>query len=325
MRFSNEILVLVAASVVAAASIAGCSDETGSGSSGSGAAAGAGSGTFPCSPKSTCSAVDKDCLGLVDNNGKNSFGLRMSELVLSKPAALTAGIVKQTVSTAVTPNLADCNVVGGATFNWLFQFDTDAGTIKTGGAKPVMDPTTGYSFLNEMIGGQLVQPVTYMATPDGSGKFATDALDLIVPIFLDLTATQVILLPLRQARLVSGTLSDTQNCVGKYNAEGLDPALSCVSDSENPTFVTGAELDGHITLEDADAVEIAVLNQTLCVLLSGDATQFGDTSSPKKCKRTNGVIDFKGDWCTATNTAGGCQDSVALGAKFAASSILINN
>ncbi len=52
-----------------------------------------------------------------------------------------------------------CNLDGSGTFSWLLQFDTTAGTLKTGGARPVAEPTTGYSFEEGMVaaGGEHVQ------------------------------------------------------------------------------------------------------------------------------------------------------------------------
>ena len=44
-------------------------------------------------------------------------------------------------------------------------------------------------------------------------------------------------------------------------------------------------------------------------------------------KRTNGVIDFHGDWCAATDAAASanCFDALAVNGGFAASSVAINN
>ncbi len=143
--------------------------------------------------------------------------------------------------------------------------------------------------------------------------------------------TTALLLPLHEARLINGTLSANKNCIGKFNAEGLSPDNSCIGDTDTPTFITGAEIEGYITLAEADEVAIDSLEQSLCVLLSGDPATYGDGGSPQKCKRTfDGmavVIDFKGDWCTSTNMPGdaSCADAVALSANFAASSVLINN
>jgi hypothetical protein len=274
-------------------------------------------------------AVDKECIGLVDNKGQMKFGLRMSELDLTAPPALTKGLVKTTVQGNVTPSVPTCNLNGSGTFSWLIQFDLAAGTIKTGGAKPVADATQGFSFVDDMVtqGGTTfhIQPVTYMAKPGSDGKFAiTQGSDLIVPIYLDAMGTQVVLLPLHEAKLDMGTLTSDNNCIGSYNAAGLDPANSCLPDDTHPAFLTAGSLSGYITLEEADNVIVSALSESLCVLLSGDAATYGDGMKPiQKCKRTNGVINFQGDTCS---TAGGtCKDASTLGANFAASSVKINN
>jgi hypothetical protein len=283
--------------------------------------------------------VDKTCLGLTDNKGLTKFGLRISELDVTSPKALTSGIVNTTVAGNITPNDKSCNLQGSATFSWLIQFDTTAGTLKTGGAKPATDPATGYSFDDEMLtqGTQMfhVQPVTYTGvTPDAMGKFTvTMGADLIVPIFLNAAGTSVVLLPLHQARLSTGTLSSDNNCIGTYNAAGLDPGQTCQPDSTHPLFNTAGTLEGFITLEEADTVIVSAINQTLCVLLSGSASMYGTpvtmgSTTTTVCKRdSSNKIVYQGAWCSGTNMAAtpSCADADDLKANFAASSILINN
>ena len=332
MRFSHLILGIAFGGFAIAGSTVGCGGNGGEGGSGPGggsnnSSSATGSTGFPCSPKASCVAADKECLGLVDN-ASGKAGLRMSHLDLTKPEALTKGVVKNVVLGAVVPNIPSCNVQGTATFNWLIQFDSATNKVKSGGAKPVADPTKGYAFLDETINGLAVKPFETDLTVGADGKFSMAmGVDLVVPIFLDAMGNSAVLLPLHQARLINGTLSESKNCIGKYNAEGLSPANNCLGDTTTPTFLTAAELDGYITLEEADGVEISSLGQTLCVLLSGDASKYGDGGTPNKCKRTNNVIDFKGDWCASTNKAAdaNCSDATALGAKFAASSVLITN
>lgn len=348
MRFSNVILALSGVGLSAAAALAGCGNgdmTTGSGgSSGSGVSTGThtttgtmattstGSGmSFPCSPKASCTAVDKACLGLVDNKGKTKFGLRMSDLVINKPAALASGLVASVVAGSVTPSLAACNLNGSGTFSWLLEFDLTAGTLTTGGAKPVADASKGYSFVNETVmqGGKsfMIQPVSYPVKPDAGGNFDVKmGADLLVPIYLDAAATMVVILPLKQGKLSMGTLSASQNCIGTYNAKGLDPANSCLPDAQHPLFVTGSQLNGLITLEDADTVIISSLNESLCVALSGNGAMYGmkNAAGTTVCKRDASMkILFQGDSCSMAGSM--CTDSVALGANFAASSVKVNN
>jgi hypothetical protein len=284
--------------------------------------------------------VDKTCLGLTDNKGLTKFGLRMNELDVTSPHALTAGIINTTVSMNVWPTDATCNLQGAGTFSWLLQFDTAAGTLKTGGAKPAATPSQGYTFDDEtlMQAGQPfhVQPVTYTGiTPDAMGNFAvTMGQDLIIPIFLNAAGTSVVLLPLHKARLTTGQLSSNNNCIGTYNVAGLDPSMTCQPMGSDPLFNSAGKLDGYITLEEADTVVVtAAANDTLCVLLSGNATMYStpvmrNGSTVNACTRdSSGKIMYQGGWCASTNmaAAAGCADADELAANFAASSILINN
>ena len=290
-----------------------------------------------CAPKASCQAADKACLGLVDNTGLTKFSLRMSQMEITAPAALSSGIVRATVVDSVTPNNKPCNLSGTATFSWLLQFDTASATLKTGGAKPVMDATQGYAFDDEMIaqGAKTfhVQPISYQSIkPDASGSFAvTKGQDLVMPVFLNDTGTSVLLLPLHEARITMGTLSRNQNCIGTYNAAGLEPVNSCQPDGTHPQFLSGGKLDGYITLEEADTVVVSAISQSLCVLLSGNAAMYGMTpngANTAVCKRDEGgKILYQGNWCATTNmaAAGGCADAEPLTANFAASSIKINN
>jgi hypothetical protein len=331
MRFAKLMLGVVGVGTMATTAVVGCSSTNNGGGTGATATT-----TALCAPKPSCLAADKTCLGLVDNSGKTKLGLRMAELDVTSPKALTSGIVKTTVAGNVTPNNKACNLDGAATFSWLLQFDTAAGTLKTGGAKPVTDATKGYSFDDEMItqGAKTfhVQPITLMAKPDAMGAFSiTAGQDLIVPIFLNDTGTSVVLLPLHQARLVSGTLSSNNNCIGTYNAVGLDPANSCQPDDTHPQFTDAGKLDGYITLEEADTVIVSAISQSLCVLLSGNASMYGMTpagTTNAVCKRDAGnKILYQGGWCAGTNAAAaaGCADAEQLTGNFAANSVLINN
>ena len=76
-------------------------------------------------------------------------------------------------------------------------------------------------------------------------------------------------------------------------------------------------------LEEADTVVVDAIGQSLCVILSGDAATYGDGGTPTKCKRTNGKINFQGDWCAASNNMA-CTDSAHLTANFSASGVKAN-
>jgi hypothetical protein len=275
--------------------------------------------------------VKSDCIALEDYSASKTPVLRMAQLTMTKPDALAgSGVVPKVVANAVTMNLPACFLEGGGTFSWLLQFDETTGKLKTGGAKPVDDPSAGYAFVDEMLkqGDQTfhVAPIELDAAVGADGTFAAaKGIDLIVPIYLDAAATSIVLLPLKQA-VLKGMLSADNNCIGKFNSDTLQQDNNCLSDSTHPAFTTGATLEGFITLEDSDTVALTTPPETLCVLLSGDADVYGDGSSPlNKCKRdaaTKKVV-FKGDWCSTTNAAAtaDCADSVKLGGEFAASAV----
>jgi hypothetical protein len=341
MRFTKMILGLSTAGAMAMAFTVGCGSSTtqgGGGNTSTGSGGNTGT-TSACTQPTDCSlnnckcaAADFECAGLVDNKGQTKFGLRMSQLDITAPGALSSGLVAGIVATAVGPSDANCYLDGKGTFSWLLQFDTAAKTLKTGGAKPVDDATAGYSFIDETISAVHVAPITFDNVTVGTdGAFATaTGLDLYVPIYID--ATTVVILPLKAAKFSSGYLSSTQSCIGKFNAAGLDPAGGCLPDSQNPSFITsgantGAKLDGMITLEDADKVMVTSAKQSLCYLLAGSDPQYGvsDGSNPPNmlCKRDSaGKIIFAGDSCAS---GAGCTDAMKLSATFAAASVKINN
>ena len=342
MRLSNVILVLSLGGVGAAGALVGCGSDTATGATststggeGGSASTSTGSNTTsggdPCSPAASCPQVTSSkCIALADNSAAKQFTLRMANLTLTAPPSLTKGLVKGVVQNGVTMNLTSCNLNGGGTFSWLLQFDTVTGMLKTGGGKPADDPTKGYSFVDETImqGGKSfkITPFT-TAAPIKAGAFAIAmGQDVIVPVYLDLKASAVVLLPLHKAKL-TGTISADNNCIGKYNSKGLVPMGSCLSDATHPSFIgtdgkadSDGKLDGYITLEEADTVIVDAVGQSLCVILSGDAATFGDGKTPALCKRTGGKIDFQGDWCDASNDMA-CKDAVRLQANFSASGV----
>lgn len=312
-------------SAALAVGMAGCGSDDESGGT-------SGTTTGGCEPDAACQAyvgTTSECLALADNSAAPTAGLRMSQLTITQPAVLASGAVAGIVGSAVKLDIDECHLKGSGTFSWLLQFDN--GVLKTGGAKPVTDPRGGFCFVNEMIGGQSVAPILADAAVGADGSFsATMGLDVVVPIYLDAMAKSVVLLPLNQARLFNGKLSADKNCIGTFNGKGLDPQNLCLPDEEAGiySFENGAELEGFITLEQADTVVVDTLGQTLCVLLSGDAGMYGVDApdGTKVCARdANGAIVYQGDWCATTNMAAdaACKDAVKLGAKFAASAVKI--
>ncbi len=299
--------------VALAAALAGaCSSKDKSGSTASGATC------APTDPGCPALAVKTDCLGLVDNSGKDHFVLRMSQLEIAAPKALTNALVSGLVGKGVTMNLPKCNLNGDGTFSLITEFDLKTGMLHAGGATPPASATDGYCYANDPAHG--VAPVDVKATIDASLKFSTAAIPKITLPVYDPKSTNIIYLPLHNVKLSDGQISADHNCIGSYNATKLDPAGNCEPEAGINRYTNAAKLDGFITLEEADAVLVPQIGQTLCVVLSGAPETFGDTSSPKKCLRTAGKINLQGDWCSTSDNAGGCQDAFKLTAQLAASS-----
>ena len=340
MRFSNVFLGLSGAAlsgalVVAASSLAACSSSS-SGAGGSGGGTGSTTGTgahtgstsgssYACSPSAACKVVDDSCLGEVDNTGKTTFGLRISELDVTKPAVMTQGLMAGIISGDIQLSLPACHVKGSGTFSWLLQFDTTAKTLKTGGAPPVADPTAGYSFTNTTISGMQIAPATFTdITIAADGSFTnTSTKDFQVPVYLSATdTTQVVILPLKHATIATGKLSASHNCIGEYNAAGLKVTNLCQASTGEPQFISAGTITALITLEDADQVIVAAAQQSLCAILAGTGTT--NSAGVKVCNRdAGGKNEYQGDTCS---TIGGtCKDSDAFVASYAASSIKINN
>jgi hypothetical protein len=339
MRFSNFVLVLGfggLSTLSALASGCGGGETNGSGGAGGGATGtsvstsaststtSTGSAGATCaSDDPTCTAVKSDCVALVDNKSQPQFALRMAHLAVTKPTALTAPTIKPLIEKGVVMSLEQCNLDGDGSFNLLMQFDTAAKTLKVGGAKPPAKATDGYAFATGVVKGSDISPVTVDATIGTDGAFSqSQGADIVLPIYIGGATDPTVLLPIKQAK-ISGTLSSDNNCVGKFDPTKLKDK---VCTGAVGAYTDAANLEGHITLAQADDVVVDVLGQSLCVILSGDPTTFGDGGMPIKCKRTNGVIDFKGDWCTTGNKPADatCADSVQLTGTLSASSVKLN-
>ncbi|NUP06947.1 MAG: hypothetical protein HOW73_12915, partial [Polyangiaceae bacterium] len=208
------------------------------------------------------------------------------------------------------------------TFNWLLSLGFKGGTAVTLGALPSANGVD-YTYARGTVDGFSVEAANGDANIDGStNEFDTTSVDVNLPFYLDQQGMSQFVLPLRALRF-HGTLSDVVNCIGHYNAEGLSPDNDCQPTETAPPFVTGGSFESHILLEDADQVIVPPLHQSLCVILSGDSATYGDGGSPALCKRTDGVIDYQGNWCSATDAPGdgACRDAVRFNGGFAASTV----
>lgn len=282
----------------------------------------------PTDPACPAVGVESECLAITDNTGEDVFAVRLAQLVITAPEQLATDLVYNIIGKGVNADLPACNIYGDGTFNFILRFDKGAGTLEAGGALPEADPTKGYCFVHDPA--RDVAPVTVPSNLMADGTFSTDPLPrIVVPIYTDKAASSAVYLPLREGRIQSATLSADQNCVGRYNAEGLRPEESCapLPSEGRHYFLGGGKLTGYITLEEADAVDVDLIGESLCVLLSGDSDTYGDGASTGvvRCKREGGEIVLKGDWCSQTDSAGGCQDAFRLEGEIAASAVTLRD
>jgi hypothetical protein len=271
-----------------------------------------------CGSKSTC-------LPLTTNKGKSVYDFVFRRLSIATPEPLKEDFIQSAIVTsAIDLDAKECGEIGKGTFSWLLRLDKANKKLVTGGAPPATDIfNQGYCFYNQTVRGIKVEPVTsdleIVDAPDGK-SFSWKTLNphgkLNVPIFLDKAGTSVVILPLQKPRIEKVTVTDS-DCIGSFNPLALDSTCS-YTPSSCAKWNTNGSLGGYITIEEADQVDIKEIAASLCVLL---------TRSPKdangKCKRENGKIPYKGDYCSTSEKPGECQDSFWLAASFAASAAKI--
>jgi hypothetical protein len=294
-----------------------------------------------CTVAATCGSTST-CEPLADNGTATTKDFRMRRIILVAPPALANGTVQNlVVNSGVDMNEPQCGgpTTGTGDFNWILSVDTAGNTLTTGGAPPCDTPDsptcdpfgTGYCFVKKNVNGIQVGPVqaaiskatdgTYYTTP---GAIPT----LNIPIYFG-TPTTIILLPISNGAITGMKLSTDGNCIGSVNTKAA--AADCSDDyTQCSKWLTDGSLSGYITLKAADGVQVSLLSETLCSLLTGDTKGTPVTSptgSPiKTCaKDANGNPTAKGNYCSTTNSAGGCQDSDWIAATFAASAVKIND
>ena len=246
----------------------------------------------------------------------------MMQVSFSAPVAFTSGLIAQTFTSAIDPNVPTCGLHGNGLAPWLLQFDSVAQQVTTGSG--TANPAGAYSFSDETSGNFHVQPVTLNTTIGAGGAFSTPTGgDLVISI--NLSPTMNFPVPLHQV-LVTGALSSNDDCIGSYNSASLEPANSCAPQGNATAFSNGGQFKGFITLAEADAVIIAAINESLCAALSGNAAMYGAPNGTGQtvCKvDSNNNIVFRGDWCAATNAAATntCADAVEFVMNFAAAGV----
>jgi len=289
--------------------------------------------TSPCDMSSPCLAMVPKA---DDNSGKTVANFRMRKLNITAPDALAfqppshVFVQKAVIDQGIYLHNFCGEGPHDGTFSWLIQLDTVNNKVKTGGAPPTMDPFgTGYCFVNTTIQNLQVAPITVDVTKGSDGSYATAKIPkLFVPIYSPSTSGgfQTIILPLSGAQVKDITLSDSNNCIGGYNAKAINSVTSG-SCTDDPTacsrWTTAGSLGGYITLNDSDGVAVPQLSESLCVLLTGGSSVVMNGSFKSCMKDGSGNVMAKGDYCSTTDSPGGCQDSYWLAATFAASAAKI--
>ena len=274
---------------------------------------------------------------MAENAGQSADSLRIRKLNITAPPVLVGAVgnpsfIQKSVIDQAVNLQGQCGEGGDGSFSWLLKFDTANRELTTGGAPPSTDPfNLGYCFVNADLSGLPVQPVTapIAQNMDGSWSTTTVVPKLYVPIYVHGSLTNVVTLPLTKATIQNVTLSAGGDCVGSYNPDGVTPdqggTTGCLDQdpSSCQRWHTAGALGGFITLNEADGVFVQDLTRSLCVVLTGGTSLAPDG---QHCGRdANNNVTAKGDFCSQTDQAGGCQDSFWLAATFAASAAKIND
>jgi hypothetical protein len=282
----------------------------------------------PACPTSPCLDT-QPCLPLTQNTPGEPDDLRIRKLNITAPPALVAPFIQQGIIDQGVNLKNLCGEGGDGSFSWLIHFDTTGKQVTTGGAPPTDDPIhVGYCFVNESIDGLDVKPVTVGVSRSADGTWSSDRIPkLYVPIYVHGSATNVIILPLTNAKVQRVTLSPDGNCIGSYNPVGAGSLVGAACPDRDPSgcqrWRTAGSLGGYITLVEADGVFVQDLNASLCVLLT---RRTSTDATGEHCGRdASGHITASGDFCSQTGTPGGCADSSWLAATFAASAAIIND
>jgi hypothetical protein len=318
-------------------SATGCSSDNDSGKkAGSGGSGGSSSSGAACKPKAaSCYVAGPDgpgneCMAKADFSAADVTQLRLTSHQVQSPTALAAPFVQDSVITKKSA-LAEpeCNLDGLGEFNLLTQVDTTKKEITIGGGVPqaLVGPATSgtcWAVFTDPVSKLDVKQVTATYT-ESAGEISAKFPSFVMPIYVEdkFTPESAVLVPLHEMELEM-KLSADKNCVGRYAADKLDPSLSCAPGEGEFAWEPAGTYQGYITVEEADRVMVVSLGETLCVVLTGDVKKWKGTPEPS-CKSSQGYKDTggmpKGDWCSTTNSAGGCQDSWKLVIGFSAQAI----
>jgi hypothetical protein len=289
---------------------------------------------LPCAAPDTCN-YDLECLAATSNVGRAEPGFRIAQLSIATPATLRDGLWAMLGGDVFGPAIPACGLSNAGTTSWLLQLDPVLGQVRTGIAAPSdgTDAPQSYAFYDATItlAGQPrhIAPLTLDVTADAQGRLQTVTPgDLDVQLFWPAAyggapEGDPTVFPLHGVTLRDVEISASQNCVGSYTPGNVTIGDGC---GYGEVFSPGGSIDAFISLEEADGLTVNIVNQSLCALLAGAAPAWDGAGQPAtRCARTNGVIDFAGDWCAATNAPAdaSCHDALRFHADFAASAAVI--
>jgi hypothetical protein len=273
-----------------------------------------------------CGAASS-CLPLGDNRGRSVLDFRIRRLVFAAPEALAALDFAARVTTpSVDLKSPECGEQGFDSWPWLLRFDRQRKTLTTGGAPPSSDPfKLGYCFFNSERNGFRIGPATDLPVryDEATRVFSSGAASrLLMPVFVQGDLKNMIVLPISDFAVRNVALTVEDNCIGAFNPRALDG--TCKETAACSKWKTAGAMAGHITLEEADKVDIPSLHQSLCALLA--KVPPGGGADITRCPRDgSGKITSLGDYCAASNSACDCRDSFWLAATFAASAVRIHD
>lgn len=270
-----------------------------------------------------------ECMAKADFSSSDVTQLRLSSHQVKSPTELAAPFMQDTVitkkSTLFEP---DCNLNGFGQFNFLLEVDTAQKQITLGGGVPqkLVGPSidgTCWADFTDPTSSLKVERKTasYTEAADGTLKAQLDF--FVMPIFTEDLVDKYALVPLHAVTL-SAKLSADKNCIGRYAAERLSKDSSCEAAEGEFAWDPAGRYEGYITVAEADSVMVHSLGKTLCVVLTGDPTKWEGPNHDCQSSEAAATGLPKGDWCAATNSADGCQDSWKLVIDFAAQAIDID-
>jgi len=216
------------------------------------------------------------CLPMADNTTKTVWDFRMRRLTVITPAALAQKFIQESVvDDGINLGITACGEPGTGAFSWLFRLDSVANTFQTGGAPPLNMPMTdafstgsGYCWARTSIaqgGGMIdVAPVTGSLTKESDGTYSTtnEIPQINIPIFVHGDATNVVVLPIRQAHVAGVDVSNMGDCIGSFNYAALDSMCLDIR-TQCSRWKTAGALGGYITIADSDGVYVQDLGKSL--------------------------------------------------------------